>query len=776
MDSSSGATKTTHQGLAIVIGAGWLNFFQIRRLETTCLYVCRESRRQVGRTVRVEAETPRSLWHGGYGGSAEAARPAAITGSGSRKIHKFSWHRSSSVTGTPPPAAPASTTRTTSSPTTAPTTTTTTTTTITTAPPTPFLPCSPQTGAPSSTRVPRVRCVRMGWLLPVAELLSPGFSWPRGVREIRFGPLFEDGVERIVFPETLETLEFGYRFNRSLGPGRVRWPPGLRRLKLGATWNRLLTGARDSWPASLEVLEFGTCFDKPLQGKDGAGLPRGLREVILGGVFDQPLAGVEWPAGLQELTLSEHFDQPLEFGGGGARGVSFPAGLRRIVFGGQFDQEVSSTAWPQGLVYLSFGDKFNRAFVPPGVDSCYASGGAAGGGSGSGSGGGSRRSPSTESSTSSSPTPSFALPAGLKTLVLGDGYDRPMGEGELPDGLQKLVIGRSFSYVSTVRWPSALKSLRLSCRWGDGGDGGGNGGGGGNRARHWLILPPRLVYLDVGDSFNSPLDRIVFPASLKVLLLGSAFDHPIDHAAPSGALAPAESSPPGLPAGHGHPATPAPAPAAGPASTHALEPQGPQRRRRQQGLSLPEPPHGGPADHRCPPPMLPDGLETLRLGSAFNRDIETARLPRRLKRLVFAADSQFDHPINSVAWPPGLEQLHIGNCFDQRVEAGGGGGGGGGGCGVLGVEAGGGGGGGDVDSALTLPSGLRELSFGCSFSHSLQGLVLPRGLRHLYLAGSYPLSHVRGLEWPPSLRCIEIGGKTLRSREEVFKLGSRPPF
>eukprot|EP00903_Cladosiphon_okamuranus_P013973 g12994.t1 len=736
MAVSSGTTIP--EGLAIVTGTGWLTIFQIRLLETTCLYVCCESRRQVGRKVRVEAKTPRSLWHGGGSNSStnatsggampgkrSAASGPAASGS-SRSAYKFSWHGSNSNRDTSAPSAPTgAATPVAPTPTTAPAASA-------AAPPaaSPMPPPASPTGTPS--RVPSIRCVRIDWLLPVAELLSSGFLWPRGVKEIRFGPLFEDGIEQLVFPETLEILTFGFRFNRSLGPGSVRWPPGLKRLRLGATWNRILSGARNTWPASLEVLEFGTGFNRPLQGGDGVGFPPGLREINLGGVFNEPLAGVEWPSGLQELTLSEYFDQPLEFKDGGG-GVSFPRGLRRIVFGGRFNQEVSSTVWPEDLEVLAFGDKFNRPFVPPSVESRYT---AAAGGGGGGGGGSVGRRPAPAPTPPPIPPRSFALPARLKTLVLGDDYDQPMGGGELPDSLEKLVIGESFSFVASVRWPAGLKRLELSCRWGGGG---GVGGGGGNRAPpNWVTLPPRLEYLDVGDGFNSPLDNIAFSASLKVLVLGAAFDHPIDHTGIDLLAEINEAQSRGL------------------------------RQRRPPSSNLKE-----ALDHR-PAPILPDGLEELRIGKAFNRDIETARLPNRLKRLVFSLDSQFDRPVASVVWPAGLEELRFGNCFDQRVEAGGGGGfeGDGGG----GFDDGGGGGGVDHDSALMLPAGLRELSFGWSFSHSLQGLVLPRGLRRLSFAPRYPMSHVRGLEWPPSLQCIVVGSFALRSREEVFKWVSQPPF
>ncbi|CAN0466350.1 unnamed protein product, partial [Hapterophycus canaliculatus] len=113
----------------------------------------------------------------------------------------------------------------------------------------------------------------------------------------------------------------------------------------------------------------------------------------------------------------------------------------------------------------------------------------------------------------------FLLPPGLRVLTLGDDYDHPMNGGELPDSLTRLVIGKSFSFTSSVRWPAQLKRLELACRW----------GGGGGRSSAWLTLPSGLEYLDVGDRFNSPLDGISFPASLRVLIFGSEFNHPLDH-------------------------------------------------------------------------------------------------------------------------------------------------------------------------------------------------------------------------------------------------------
>ncbi|CAN0451090.1 unnamed protein product [Ectocarpus sp. 12 AP-2014] len=811
----------TSEGLAIVMGAGWLTFFQLRSLECSCLYVCRESRRQVARRVRVTDGTPRTLWRvdrrrssaetagsggrsGAHGDGARcvslagpskrvAAAAAAsgaggsgcggnrTTGSGGGTQHKFSWHGRSSSSGgaatgavvAPPGSTAASRIRGAA--------------TGAAAPPAAAactLPATPTaTRAPTITasRVPLVRAVGIIWQLPALELLEASFGWPRGVKELHFGAKFDQKVDAVEFPETLEALTFGYWFNESLGPGRIRWPPALKRLKFGAAWNRNLVGAKDTWPASLEVVRFGTSFDKPLRGGGGIGLPPRLREVHLGGVFNQPLDGVEWPVSLEKLTLSEYFNQSLRYGNGD--GVVFPKGLREVVFGGRFNQAMDDVVWPERLRTLTFGDKFNQAFPSPGIGYSYRARAVGTGGPTNALTGGTVTTPpppfpaaAAAAAASPPPPPSFLLPAGLKELVLGDGYNHPLAGGELPDSLEKLVIGQSFSFVSSVRWPAELRRLELSCRWGDARAG--SLGGGGSR-RQWrpsccLSLPKRLEYLDTGDGFNSPLDTVSLPASLRVLILGSAFNYPLDHA-----LDHADSGGGG---GNNN-------------NNHNNDHNNPQEeenqaqrvQQQQQGRG------GGSSSHRqqqqqqqpsdldaalalALPPLLPGGLEELRLGAAFNRELETARLPERLKRLVFVAESKFDRPVAGVRWPRGLEELRFGNCFDQPMESGTDGfdGSGSGGSGGSGGDGSGGGGGGD--SALMLPATLRELHFGWAFSHSLQGLALPRGLRRLSFFARYPVSHVRGLEWPPSLRCIHVGSFRFGSRKDVAKWAAQPPF
>lgn len=506
-------------------------------------------------------------------------------------------------------------------------------------------PCAP-------SRVPLARVEGVIWALTAKELIALGFCWPDGVKELQFWGKFDDPLERIPFPETLEVLSFGYRFNRSLEPGCVRWPPKLKRLTLGAKWNRQLRGAGESWPASLEVLCFGSCFDQPLTGK-GIGLPQGLLEVSLGGTFNQPLVGVDWPPPLRKLTLSDNFNQSLD-------GVKFPKGLREITLRGVFNKDIGGVLWPEGLRILRFGAQFNRPLFSP--DDFYVADGEGG------------------SAPVGARNP---LPAGLKELYVGDAFSQPISRAELPDGLEVLVIGKSFEYAASAAWPSELLRLHLLCRWGGSrgdavevGEAFGDGGVGGARNRPRTELPGKLEFLEVGDHFNSSLTTVAWPPTLKVLLLGASFNRPIG--------------------------------------------------RREGGAAL-----------------LPDGLVELRLSKQFDRALENVRLPLGLKRLVMNESCRFDHALDNVSWPPGLEELKLGNWFNRPLE----------GC--------------------VFPETLRVLELGWCFEYPLQGVALPDGLRHLSVSAHYSKSHIRRLHWPRSLKTLYMGSLRFSSREALAKWAER---
>ena len=492
------------------------------------------------------------------------------------------------------------------------------------------------TGSLVYSRVPLARVTSIIWTLPTTVLTAGGFRWRDGVTEIEF----TDYIENVdsthlddLYPENdppeddaSEMIEVvSVCFDGLSEPGYVPLPPGLMKVYFEANWNIKLHGTPGSFPDSLEYISFPRRFNQPLN-EHGVSLPRGLREIELGGNFDRSLIGVDWPPLLQKLTFRDGFDQPLD-------GVRFPPGLREIRSLGKYNRDLSGVIWPKGLEDLAFGDMFDQALGSPDVE-----GGASRG----------RK---------------HALPDGLKNLHLGDSFDHSLSGSELPDGLEVLSLGESFDFTaSPVRWPSALKHLYVQSPllYDDEF----------TLGTLPMELPPKLERLIIYSDFNSPLTTVAWPPTLKVLDLGCSFDRPIGK---DGDVA-----------------------------------------------------------------LLPDGLEELRLGVAFNHSIKNIRLPAGLKCLIAGNEhSAFNQDLTGVMWPPGLEELALGDCFDQPMEG------------------------------TTFPETLRELSFGTAFSYSLQGVTLPDGLARLSFGPHYPGCLILELDWPRSLRSLHVGGLRTSCRDDL---------
>ena len=76
-----------------------------------------------------------------------------------------------------------------------------------------------------------------------------------------FGSGFDQSLERVDLPMSLESLCFGNRFNQSLED--VRLPVSLKILVFGSDFNQSLEGV--TLPSSLETLKFGHQFKQPLE-------------------------------------------------------------------------------------------------------------------------------------------------------------------------------------------------------------------------------------------------------------------------------------------------------------------------------------------------------------------------------------------------------------------------------------------------------------------------------------------------------------------------------
>ena len=136
-------------------------------------------------------------------------------------------------------------------------------------------------------------------------------------------------------------------------------------------------------------------------------------------------------------------------------------------------------------------------------------------------------------------------------------------------------------------------------------------------------------------------------------------------------------------------------------------------------------------------PLLPDGLEELRLRRNFNLSIENIRLPVGLKRLMITFQSKFDQGLTGVMWPPGLKELDLRGSFNQPMER------------------------------IPVPETLRELSLGQAFTYSLQGVAVPDGLERLPFCMNYPSSHIFAMDWPRCLRRLHVASSRFGCKESV---------
>lgn len=233
-----------------------------------------------------------------------------------------------------------------------------------------------------------------------------------------------------------------------------------------------------------------------------------------------------------------------------------------------------------------------------------------------------------------------------------------------------------------------------------------------------IALPPGLQRLTFGASFNKPIDDVAWPASLRVLEFGRRFDQPvaIDAVSWPGRL---ESLSFGRDFSHDLAVVSGPKPTLTSAGC------------RVRG-------------------WWPATLRRLTLLEGFRQPIDTVAWPEGLEELyldcVFvrkgpasaaSEDEGATNNISSIAWPPGLKKLHFDLNFHQPVQD------------------------------IPLPPSLEELAFGDSFDQPIGGVCqLPRGLRRLSFGASFN-RNVEGVDFPPSIKQLAFGSRFNRSLEGV---------
>lgn len=193
-------------------------------------------------------------------------------------------------------------------------------------------------------------------------------AWPPSLEVLKVGFHFNQPLENVIFPATLKEFWIGCNFNQDIN-GVLRWPPKLKKLVLDPQRSRFNKATR-KWPASLKQLTLGHAFNQPLRGLPlsievlelGAWFNSeiiavkdltSLEKLHFGRSFDQPINGVTWPASLKEVRFGAYFNQPIN-------GVAWPASLKEVQFGAYFNKPIDGVAWPAFLEKLSFGRTFDQ--------------------------------------------------------------------------------------------------------------------------------------------------------------------------------------------------------------------------------------------------------------------------------------------------------------------------------------------------------------------------------------------------------------------------------
>lgn len=277
-------------------------------------------------------------------------------------------------------------------------------------------------------RVPAVRAKRVTWekspaalaqsMLPDAEKLEfgdtvrddgslDGVVWPRNLKRLVCGRLFDRSLSVVVWPPLLEELTTGRCFDQAIiGNGNIQWPRALRKLTFGFCFDQAI-GAVE-WPESLQQLEFGHCFNQPVQTVHW---PQCLRKLTFGCNFDQEIDSTLWPDSLEELHFGARFNQRI------AR-VKWPDSLRILDFSEDFNHSVENVVWPKSLQDLRFGHDFDK------------------------------------------PIEDTKFPASLLRLEFGYRFNQAIGGVKWPPALWRLTFGCLFDQeIDRVAWPIDLRQV-----------------------------------------------------------------------------------------------------------------------------------------------------------------------------------------------------------------------------------------------------------------------------------------------------------------------------
>ncbi|CAN0300989.1 unnamed protein product, partial [Ectocarpus sp. 8 AP-2014] len=157
------------------------------------------------------------------------------------------------------------------------------------------------------SRVPAVRARTMTLVLPMEVMQQTATEQWKFVEFLRLQQFTTTTIrlDSVVWPPRLKHLVLdmpvgtGSSFKGNMGLGDdfnlVVWPSSLQELQFGSRFNQSIAGT--VWPASLRKISFGDGFNKPIAE---VAWPASLQELSFGNWFNQPIAGTVWPASLRK--------------------------------------------------------------------------------------------------------------------------------------------------------------------------------------------------------------------------------------------------------------------------------------------------------------------------------------------------------------------------------------------------------------------------------------------------------------------------------------------
>eukprot|EP00439_Symbiodinium_sp_Y106_P008193 s1649_g1.t1 len=469
-----------------------------------------------------------------------------------------------------------------------------------------------------------------------------GIPLPSNLQSLTFGDDFNQSLDGIQLPSSLQSLTFGDAFNQSLDG--IHLPSSLQSLTFGESFNQSLDGIH--LPRSLQSLTFGYKFNRSLEGIQ---LPGSLQSLTFGSRFNRSLEGIQLPSSLQSLTFGDQFHQSLE-------GIPLPSSLQSLTFGVLFNQSLDGIHLPRSLQSLKFGYVFNRSLegiqLPGSLQSL------------------------TFGDHFDQSLDGIQLPSSLQSLTFGEHFNQSLDGIQLPSSLQSLTFGHHFDQsLDGIQLPSSLQSLTFGDQF--------------HQSLEGIQLPSSLQSLTFGEEFNQSLDGIQLPSSLQSLSFGSRFNQGLDGIQLPGSLQ-------SLTFGY-------------------------KFNRSLEGIQLPSSlqslAFGSRFNQSLEGIQLPSSLQSLTFGYDFNQSLDGIQLPGSLQSLTFGY--KFNRSLEGIQLPSSLQSLAFGSRFNQSLEG------------------------------IQLPSSLQSLTFGVDFNQSLEGIQLPSSLQSLTFGERFNQS-LDGIQLPGS--------------------------